>query len=196
MKKKILAAIAAAVLLSGCGIRNEKQSGAGGIKLSPIIIKDKKEDSPLTSSALSEASDLSESTDCAANEVPQDLRWEEWEYIENLYTNASVNAKEAPFDSSRTVRVYEKNAPVSVVALTSTRYFKLDNGCYIPTENIYLGIVSNTETVNTGLIYDPPERIYGIEYDPKKALDYAKEHCEKEDTFCAEFASECIAAVY
>lgn len=205
MKNKILAAaLAAAVLLSGCDLQNEKQRGAGssgGIKLSPIIIKEQKDNLAQTSSGLSEIfgspETPTENTDGAANEEPvtQDLQWEEWEYIENLYTNAFVTSKAAPFAGAHDVRMYEADTPVSVVALTSTRYFKLDNGDYIPTDRIYIGVITNTETVKTEFIYDPPERTVGnIVYDPKKALDFAKEHWEEEDTFCAEFASECLTA--
>lgn len=124
-----------------------------------------------------------------------DKQWKEWEYHAELFTIARVNAKSEPLDKAHAVRMYRKDTPVSVVAITDTNYYKLDNGDYISANHLYRKEDSAPETVKTVLSYDPPSKTNGrISYDPKKALDYAKEHWQETGSLCAGFGSECLTA--
>ena len=119
--------------------------------------------------------------------------WREWDYSADLYINARVGGKIEPTENSPISRVYELDEPVSVVAFTSTRYFKLSSGDYIFAEYLSAQKVYTSETVKTELTYEPPVRTAGrTAYNPQKALDYAKEHWQDEESLCAGFGLSLI----
>ncbi|MBD5129945.1 MAG: hypothetical protein HDT43_08480, partial [Ruminococcaceae bacterium] len=121
--------------------------------------------------------------------------WSEWDYSAELYINAQVGGKVEPTEDSPITRIYEPDEPVSVVAFTSTGYYKLSSGDYIFSEYLSPQMGYSTETVKTELTGEPPLRTKGrTNYDPKKALDYAEEHWQDDESLCAGFGSECLTA--
>lgn len=220
---KFIAAVTAAVLLlSGCNSRNNEPNGSNAINIPPIISKAiNSKSSPAAASVAEEGShevsDSSESTvdiestadiessiasseqivssAISSNTGKSDKKWEEWEYNADLYINGRVNGRVEPLEGSTPTRTYELDEPVSVVAYTSTQFFKLDNGDYIFAEYFSSDKVFSSETVRTELTYKPPVDVGGeTVYDPKAVLDYAKAHWQDEESLCAGFGSECLTA--
>lgn len=210
--KVISAAIAAVLLLTGCDIPNEAQNNTSTIKTPPIISRSTSstKSEPVESSVfMTESIEASEPVETAdptvttestvpndqVSDVGNEPSWREWDYSADLYINARVGGKIEPTENSPISRVYEIDEPVSVVAFTSTRYFKLSSGDYIFAEYLSAQKVYTSETVKTELTYEPPLRTAGrTAYDPQKALDYAKEHWQDEESLCAGFGSECLTA--
>lgn len=201
---KIIAAVmAAALLLTGCDSPNEAQNKPSTISVPPLISRSTSSttgepvESSVSAAQTTETSEVSEPYD-TAEPVPgaqSGTSWREWDYSAELYINARVGGRAEPTENSPITRVYEMDEPVSVVAFTSTHYFKLSSGDYIFAEYLSAQEVHSSETVKTELTYDPPVRTAGrTVYDPKKALHYAKEHWEDDDSLCAGFGSECLTA--
>ena len=208
--KVIAAAIVAVLLLTGCDIPSEVQNNSSTISAPPLIsrstssTKSEPVESNVSTSEISEPDEHAKQTESA---VPDELvsepvsgiqsgqGWREWDYSADLYINARVGGKIEPTENSPISRVYELDEPVSVVAFTSTRYFKLSSGDYIFAEYLSAQKVYTSETVKTELTYEPPVRTAGrTAYNPQKALDYAKEHWQDEESLCAGFGSECLTA--
>lgn len=176
----------------------EKDNSSG--KSSEMSESDENNNSSVESSAMSEPVETAASS---AGNVPNDNisdvqnepSWVEWDYKADLYINSEVFGKVKPLEDSASSRMYELDEPVSAVAFTSTHYYKLSSGDYIFAEYLSDEKVCTSETVKTELSYDPPVRTKGrTAYDPKKALDYAKEHWQEEESLCAGFGSECLTA--
>lgn len=196
--KVISAAIATVLLLTGCDIPSEVQNNSSTISAPPLISRSTSstKSEPVESNvSTSEISEPDELVSEPVSGIQSGQGWREWDYSADLYINARVGGKIEPTENSPISRVYEMDEPVSVVAFTSTRYFKLSSGDYIFAEYLSAQNVYTSETVKTELTYEPPVRTAGrTAYNPQKALDYAKEHWQDEESLCAGFGSECLTA--
>lgn len=207
--KVIAAAIAAVLLLTGCDLTDATQKNTSTISAPPLISRSTSstKSEPVESNvSTAETSGISETDETAkqiestvpkesVSEIQNEPSWSEWDYSAKLYINARVCGRVEPNEDSPISRVYELDEPVSVVAFTSTRYFRLSSGDYIFAEYLSAQKVYSSETVKTELTYEPPVRTVGrTAYDPKKALEYAKEHWQDEESLCAGFGSECLTA--
>lgn len=207
--KVIAAAIAAVLLLTGCDLNDATQKNTSTISAPPLISRSTSstKSEPVESNvSTAETSGISETDETAkqiestvpkepVSEIQNEPSWNEWGYSAELYINARVCGRVEPNEDSPISRVYELDEPVSVVAFTSTRYFRLSSGDYIFAEYLSAQKVYSSETVKTELTYEPPVRTAGrTAYDPKKALEYAKEHWQDEESLCAGFGSECLTA--
>lgn len=206
---KSLAALLAVMLLAGCNSPTEAHTDKPGTISVPPIISSKSivsEDEPETSES-GEAPDASEPADtseAASNEsVPKPQKpvrsdkegWSEFDYNAELFVRSRVMGREAPLDTAAATREYKADEPVTVVAFTSTRFFKLSNGDYIFAEYLNREKGYTPETVKTELSYTPPEVTNGnTRYDRRKALDYAREHWQEDESLCAGFGTECLTA--
>ncbi len=188
------------MLLAGCELRGETSDSPRSTISTPPIISSRSSTS-VDASAVVEPVDGSDVEDEVEQAVGyalsklDDKPWNEWDYSAELFVSARVMGRTEPLDTASTTRVYEQDEPVSVVAFTNTRFFKLSNGDYIFAE--YLGTykVYSSVTVKTELPEAPPEKTDGdIGYDRKKALDYASEHWQEEESLCAGFGTECLTA--
>ncbi|MCM1164944.1 MAG: amidase domain-containing protein [Lachnospiraceae bacterium] len=189
---------------SGTSSAGSSESNPGGSGTSSAGSSESNPGGSGTSSAESssgtESSESLEPTDSSVSEAASSVRdaseWSERTYRAELFVSERVRGRAEPLEGSAVTRIYETGESVSVVAFTSTHYFKLSSGDYIFAE--YLSaqrVYSSAETVKTELTYDPPARTAGrTVYDPKKALDYAKEHWRDEESLCAGFGSECLTA--
>lgn len=175
----------------------EKDNSSGE---SSAVSETAKKDDSVESSSMSEPVETDVSTSSIVpNEnvsgAQNEPSWVEWDYNAEFYISSDVYGKLKPLEDSQTTRMYKLDEPVTAVAFTSTRYFKLSNGDYIFAEYLSPEKVYSFETVKTELSYEPPARTKGrTAYDPKKALDYAKEHWQEEESLCAGFGSECLTA--
>lgn len=194
MKKIILTAL---LLLTGCELRGETSDSRGTISTPPIISSrsSTSAEAPAVAPDDADISDAVEQAVGSALSKLNDKAWNEWDYNAELFVSSRVMGRAEPLDTAATTRFYEQDEPVSVVAFTNTRFFKLSNGDYIFAE--YLGTykVYSAETVKTELPDAPPGKIDGdVGYDRKKALDYAREHWQDEESLCAGFGTECLTA--
>lgn len=201
---KIIAAVmTAALLLTGCDFPNEANNKPSTISVPPLISRGTSSttsepvESSVSAAQTPETVEVSEPGDIVepVPEARSGTSWREWDYSAELYINARVGGRTEPTENSPVTRVYEPDEPVSAVAFTSTRYFKLSSGDYIFSEYLSAREDNSSETVKTEITHDPPVRTAGrTVYDPKKALDYAKEHWEDDESLCAGFGSECLTA--
>lgn len=219
--KVIAAVMAAALLLTGCNSRDEIQNNSSTIKTPSLIskssssVKSEPAENDVTTTETDESPDTNKTAESTETIEPyngsepvgttstefdpptaqSELSWREWDYSAELFINARVSGRTAPTENSEVTRIYELDEPVSVVAFTSTHFFKLSNGDYIFAEYFSDEKGYSIETVRTELTYEPPMRTEGrTVYDPKKALDYAKEHWQEDESLCAGFGSECLTA--
>lgn len=188
------------LLLTGCELRGETHNASDSIKTPPII-SSRSGTSVKTPATIDEpvesSVDIDAKIDRALADAPskRDVPWNEWGYSAELFVSQKTTGRTEPYETADETRVYERDEPVTIVAFTNTRFFKLSNGDYIYAEHVGTYKIYDPETVKTELSDTPPEKTDGnTGYDRKKALDYAREHWQDEESLCAGFGTECLTA--
>lgn len=113
-----------------------------------------------------------------------------------MYVTRQKYGKKAPCPDAERSLFYAATQKVVVVEKTNTGYYKLDNGDYINCDYVAFDPSADpTERVNV-IPSEVPAKTSGknSSYDPTAALKYAAEHWDKDESLCAEFASECLTA--
>ncbi|MDE6733710.1 MAG: amidase domain-containing protein [Oscillospiraceae bacterium] len=203
--KKFLKITAAALILSalltGCASIERSGVSVPTVSVSPQSVTGSETHEPVSYSSGANSSETSDESSEPPIVYDPDQRF----VIFDKY------AKTAPYPDAERSRFYASGMLVRVASEepTETGYFELNNGDFIRAEclakpderdNFYY------QRVSGGLppIGEPPEETpeappydqngEPIVYDRSAALQYAREHWDIDECFCAEFASECLTA--
>lgn len=195
-----IAVLAAAAVFAGCSDTKDEKSGVNNINIASLIASSPTTEPETDVSTVDSGSGAASGEPIfseieTSNAESGSYEWTENAHISELYVCYGSYGREEPFPDAAPTRLYEVNEAVRTVAVTSTGYYKLENGDYIYGDSVSTEKTFIPETVKIKVSDTPPKNTSGAcKYDPKKALDYAKEHWRDDESLCAGFGSECLTA--